>query len=729
MPSKSKTMRSSNFSYSDTDSSDDTDDDVALSDVAKNLKRPIDSDEDKDEGFDMNMFVQSKSTFHCEACQFMRYTAVASKQNHKMGKKWQIGNEFCISHHLYCGCDGIKCSLKKLIIPKTHIVCDLNSTKVWELVDIASCLSSVCLVFHNDSHHIEITKRQLKNVSCWNKANKLMHDFSRGKDVTHLSSTILDEFSKDRSNINYIQSTLHKYGTDLYSEGKSLANLFSKNLQRWRNTFILKLASPLLASRLVKNNPINIPFASSTSQATAPVTNLSSSQTTSPVTNLSSSQKVTPVTNLASTTIQNANPLLKKQKTQLQTANPPPLPPNFVPAHYYFLKGVLVDPEFIEFAQDATYYELILSDGTKWSGFFQWHKDFSQSDEPCWLFFTILDSGHVVRESKQLVLRNDRNQTWESIMTSWKLSQSVRVQDPTDFFFHFDETKFQVKAGTVSLQNTHDLVQAYKDGKCILLVGDFLITLIGKNPISIRILGDNLSFVTHPLTCLPVIERGFLFDTNVLGGYVDPTALAKDVFNKIRSKVDLIRVTHNGLIELNATHYDFIQPYLELFWKTASTYQKACIKNIKAYYIHSPDIRNIFTSKCNMLESDGVSIDPIVTFHGIRANSKDVLDAIIRHGYQSEGSETNVYGSGGTYVAEKVEYCLSGYIEHKLGESNLGNYIIMNISVPGRALCGKGADNKKMGRKQESWETLTPLSKIRCIKDACLCPVVVFLVD
>ncbi len=388
-----------------------------------------------------------------------------------------------------------------------------------------------------------------------------------------------------------------------------------------------------------------------------------------------------------------------------------------LPKEYYMLGGMLIHPN-ITMGTDSKY--VCLSKGLNQQDFWL---GFRVKQKTGWMFCATSKDGNIIKEKKVCKFSTCDEIDFFQVGTQyWCEAKAQYNYTKLDLLFDFDVSTHCIKVGDKTLDSSKVLTSIEKGESCFM-DGLFLVSLIGQNPCSMRVCGDNLSFVTHPLQLTPIeIITGHVFTiTNFLA--IDRMNLAQTIMDNVKTGKMYSSEKPPSFVEMIDSDGDFIYPILSLFRNTMSIQQKSKIQKVKAYFVHSPLVRNQFLTACGMLELDGVSTHSELVFHGIRKDSQLVADRINKLGFQCDlNSGGNLYGRG-TYGAQEARYCLDGgYSEFPIGDNNLKNCIFVALILPGRSVLG--TPGKIMGREEDSCYGITTNGKILCCQDRFMMPIV-----
>ncbi len=168
-----------------------------------------------------------------------------------------------------------------------------------------------------------------------------------------------------------------------------------------------------------------------------------------------------------------------------------------------------------------------------------------------------------------------------------------------------------------------------------------------------------------------------------------------------------------GLVLLLPSQRGLHDNALNLFWSTLSTHQRSIIKNFKISSVVNPDLCGRFACDYRILQrtlreevvaSDIKIVEPVIAFHGIKSNSRHVTNKIITEGFKFGPSNRSMYGRG-SYVTTKASYVIGdgrmAFVEHPIGTSKFGNYVIICLAYPGRTK--KGYDGAHIGLDHDSF--------------------------
>jgi hypothetical protein len=336
------------------------------------------------------------------------------------------------------------------------------------------------------------------------------------------------------------------------------------------------------------------------------------------------------------------------------------------------------------------------------------------------VFYGISKDGTIVKETNVSKISTLERIDFSYLCQNyWNESKNDYVFTQKDLLFNFDSTKYCIEVGDKVLDSIQ-VTTCLKTQQTCFIDGQFLVSLIGDKPCSMRIFGNNLSFVTHPLK-LQSIQTGHVFTlSDVL---VDRTKLSPSIMDNVKTGTMYQSDGVPKFIEMTDADAVFMNPILALFRSTMNTAQRMNITKVKAYFVYSPLVRNQFLNACEMLLLDGVLIQPELVFHGIRNNSEAVADEICKFGFKCDlNSNGTVYGGGGTYGAKNSSYSLDGYSEFNAMENKFRNVMFVALVVPGTSVPGKSG--KLMGRKEHSFFGNTCNGQVLCCKDDLMLPIV-----
>jgi hypothetical protein len=405
-----------------------------------------------------------------------------------------------------------------------------------------------------------------------------------------------------------------------------------------------------------------------------------------------------------------------------------PTPPLIPVSHAtYFLQGRPIDD--IKSTENV-YVEYSLKSKT-WEGFRLWHINQTISRDPRFVFIKFGPSGMLFRELQVAIMcPMDAGSNCNLGAKKWVEKAQPHVRVPGDMFFNFESNQVDAVVGDVTLDKAAIVAALARNARCILM-GQFLVTLFGSSCQSMRVLGSNLTFTSHPLALKKVANLGFVFPVaNIPTQRMDNANVAEALIAHLANNFEAIEdLEEKPLVVLDHRHRALVDPVLALFWSSASARQRTQIRRIHVSLVNSAPLRAIFLAQRAILTAQKLDAKPVIGFHGIRIDSEKVAAEIVSSGFKSDAKGTYMYGAGGTYVALESAYSLQGFLESWLGSSNLGNYIFVALALPGRSLDGTHASNKPMVRDQESWYSFPDKSKIICARDTHVCPVFLLRVD
>jgi hypothetical protein len=435
-----------------------------------------------------------------------------------------------------------------------------------------------------------------------------------------------------------------------------------------------------------------------------------------------------------------ANPLLKI--TNITPITSPITSPIANPIEYYLFLGSLLkqeitmntSPRCMTLINDITSgygYQSIC-----WYGCQVMQTDYSTKKTQT-IFYGVAKNGTIVKETSVSKFFSLEPIDFSYLCQNyWNESKNNYVFTQTDLLFDFDSTKYCIEVGDKTLDSTQ-VTKCIKNQQTCFIDGQFLVSLIGDKPCSMRIIGNNLSFVTHPLQLQPIqVVTGHIFTLSQmkLGSsindnvptlsdiLVDRTKLSQSIMDDVKTGTMYQLDGVPKFIEMMDADSVFINPILALFRSTMSTAQRMNITKVKAYFVYSPLVRNQFLNACEMLLLDGVLIKPELVFHGIRNNSEMVANEICKFGFKCDlNSNGTVYGGGGTYGAKQASYSLDGYSEFNAMENKFRNVMFVALVVPGTSVPGK--PGKLMGRKEHSFFGNTCNGQVLCCKDDLMIPI------
>ncbi len=417
----------------------------------------------------------------------------------------------------------------------------------------------------------------------------------------------------------------------------------------------------------------------------------------------------------------------------------------------YLLSGIIVHPDAFS-GGDVRYMSLTHTpSNSKWHGYRMVMK--SGITE----FIKIGSNGQISRNTTDGLSKLEiKKPLWAGILAQcWQPKFFLKIPDyhytAKDRLFPLvdpnDTNRYQVMIGTYVYDGLalKTIVDQMKNHESIIEVDGFLMTTFGENPTSMRIHGGNLSFLLHKIELrkLPKLSDDLCFPVPI------------SIITSPHTIRDLNAVTARAIVDLPLVPGDrvhrlipvdpadsslacqpIIKKVLDIFYSTMHV-NRSRISRIKVSYIACTGLKARFNAERDLLEQiltreNSKSLcEPMLGFHGIKSDSKRIVEKIIQDGFKCDPSNRTLYGGGGTYIAKQADYVFNGrFVEYSVGSTHeLKNYIIVTVGIPGRYYGAPYQDQMK--RNQESWighvEAID--GPVYCIRDSLLLPFLVLQVD